>query len=145
MRIGENLAGVQAGAARYAGPSQDGHHVVLRSLLRPRLDHRVLHGNLDALAEAGAMALHQRGEDADDAVHAGARVADRRPRVRRRTVREAGDAHGPAHRLRDRLVALVLAVRPPRAEALDARVHQAWIELTHRRVVEAEALDHAGT
>src|SRR4029450_1478130 len=75
-----------------------------------QIDHRVLHRDLDLLAFTREMPLHERREDADHAVHPGARVADRRPHVGRRIVRKAGDAHRAAHRLRDRLVALVVGV-----------------------------------
>jgi hypothetical protein len=89
------------------------------------------------------MALHERGEDADHAVHAGAGIPDRRPRVGRRPVREAGDAHGAAHGLGDRLVALVVGVRSPRAEPLDAREHETRVEPAELRVAEAEPLEDA--
>src|SRR5262245_18321353 len=108
-----------------------------------QVDDRVLHRDLDPLALAGEVALHERGKDADHAVHAGAGVADRRPDVGRRTVRKACDAHRPAHRLRDGLVALVVGVRSPRTEALDARVHQARVQLLHRLVAETQALEAA--
>src|SRR3989475_12241800 len=88
------------------------------------VDHRVLHGDLDLLAFAARVALHERGEDPDHTVHPGARVADGRPDVGRRAVGEPGDAHGPAHRLRDRLVALVVAIRPVRPRYPHARGHQ---------------------
>src|SRR5262249_58503122 len=104
-----------------------------------QVDHGVLHRDLDLLTLAGEVPLHQRGEDTDHAVHAGARIADRRPDVRRRIVGEAGDAHRAAHRLGDRLVALVVRVRPVRAEPPDARVHQPPGELLYRRVAGAPA------
>jgi hypothetical protein len=105
---------------------------------------RVLHRHLDLLPLAREMALHQRGENADHAVHAGPRVADRGPRVGRGIVREARDAHRAAHRLGDRLVALVVGVRPVRAEALDARVDQARVDALDRFVAEAQPLENAG-
>src|SRR2546428_3878376 len=108
------------------------------------IDDRVLHGDLDLLAFAGRVALHERGEDPDHAVHPGARVSDGRPDVGRRAVREAGDAHRPAHRLRDRLLPLVVTVRPVRPEPLDARVHEARIELPDFAMAEAQTLEHAG-
>src|SRR5205807_2594456 len=108
-----------------------------------QIDHRVLHRDLDLLAFTGEVPLHQRGENADHAVHAGARIPDGRPHIGRRIVGKAGDAHRAAHRLRDRFVALVVGVGPVRAEALDARVDQARVELLDRRIAEAEALDDA--
>ena len=96
-----------------------------------QVDDRVLHRDLDLLAFARGVSLHQRGENADHAVHARARVADRRPDEGRRAVGEARDAHGAAHRLGYRLVALVVAVRTIRPEALDARVDEARVEGPH--------------
>src|SRR5436309_16124777 len=84
----------------------------------------VLHRDLDLLAFAGGLPLHERGEDPDYAMHPGSRIADRRPRVRRWPVRESRHAHGATHRLRDRLIALVVLVGTVRAEPLDAGVHE---------------------
>ena len=109
-----------------------------------QVHHRVLHRDLDLLADPGGVTLHERGEDPDHAVHPGAGVTDGRPDVRRWPVGEAGHAHRPAHRLGDRLVALVVAVRAVRAEALDARVDHTRVDLADRGVAEAEALQHAG-
>jgi len=233
VRIAQNLAGVEAGAARHAGAGQDLHDLVLRAFHGPRLDHgvdlvavapariaglvtrvadevlaahgaeegmphlllredehvivgsagmaavrlagyrgaeliaralgrlaqalmitqahaaqvhdRVLHRHLDLLTLAGRVALHERGQDPDHAVHARPRIADGRPDVGRRALGEAGHAHRPAHRLGDGLVALVVAVRAVGAEALDARVHQARVELLERGIAEAETIDHART
>src|SRR5207245_3366454 len=110
-----------------------------------QVDHRVLHRDLDLLALTGEVPLHQRGENADHAVHAGARISYGRPHVGRRIVGKAGDAHRAAHRLRDRLVALVVGVWPVRAEALDARVDQPRVELLDRLVSEAQTLEHTWT
>ena len=46
------------------------------------VQHRVLHGDLQPLALAGATLLKQRTEDADAQRHAGAGVAERRLRTR---------------------------------------------------------------
>src|SRR5262249_58375873 len=103
----------------------------------------VLHRALGLRALTGERPLHERGENADHAVQAGARVPDRWPDVRRRVVGKTGDAHRATHRLRDRLVALVVRVGPVRAEALDARVHQPRGELLDRRIAEAEPGEEA--
>jgi hypothetical protein len=107
------------------------------------VDHRVLHRHLDLLPLAGGVTLHERGEDADHAVHAGAGVADRGPEIRGRAIGRSGDAHGAAHRLGDRLVALVVAVGTVRAEALDAGEDQARVDLAQHGVAEAQPLDDA--
>ena len=108
-----------------------------------QVDHRVLHRDLDLLAESGQVTLHERGENADHAVHPGARVADGRPHVRGRPIGRARDAHGAAHRLGDGLVALVVAVGAVRPEALDARVDEAGVERPHRGIAEAQAIEDA--
>src|SRR2546427_5179371 len=114
-----------AGAELVPGPRAGLSEALVIAQADPdEVDHRVLHGDLDLLAFAGRVALHERGEDPDHAVHPGARVADGRPDVGRRAVGEPGDAHGPAHRLRDRLVALVGAIPPARPRYPHARGHQ---------------------
>src|SRR2546422_3574733 len=106
-----------AGAELIPGPRAGLAEALVVAQADPdEVDHRVLHGDLDLLAFAARVALHERGEDPDHTVHPGARVADGRPDVGRRAVGEPGDAHGPAHRLRDRLVALVVAIRPVRPQ-----------------------------
>src|SRR5262245_57497196 len=121
------------------------HPLVIAQAHTDQIDHRVLHRHLDLLALPGSVSLHERGEDADQAVHAGARVADRGPEVGGRSVGGAGHAHGPAHRLGDGLIALVVAIGARRAEALDAGEHQPRIQLAQHRPAEAETLDDAGT
>src|SRR5262245_9084911 len=135
-----------AGAELVAGAQ----HGLAEPLMVPQadadeVDDRVLHRHLDLLPLAGGVALHERGEDTDHAVHAGPGVADRRPHVHRWAVRDAGDAHGAPHGLRDGLVALVVAIRPVGAEALDAREHEAGVDLAERGIAEAQPLDDAGT
>src|SRR3984893_1255950 len=101
----------------------------------------ILHGDLDLLALAGGMALHEGGENPDHAVHPRARVADGRPDEGGRAVRKPGDTHASPHRLGDRLVALVLTVRAVGPEAFDARVDQTRVERLYRRIVEAQAIE----
>ena len=107
------------------------------------VDHRLLHGDLDLLALARLVALLERGEQADGEVHAGAGIADGGPGVGRRVVGEAGDAHRPAHGLRDGLEGLVAGVRPVAAEALDGAVDEAGIDLGEHVVAEAEPVQRA--
>src|SRR6185436_13273269 len=118
------------GAQLVAGASHGGAEtLVIAQAHADEVHDGVLHRDLDLLALAGRVALHERGEDADHAVHAGAGVADRRPDVSGRTVRGAGDAHGAAHGLGDRLVALVVLVRAVGAEALDAGEYEPGVDL----------------
>jgi hypothetical protein len=51
-----------------------------------QVHHHVLLGHLDALAAPGGLPLNDRGEDADRAVDAGARVAEARARAGGRAV-----------------------------------------------------------
>src|SRR5205814_7476438 len=76
-----------------------------------QIDHRILHRHFHVLPLTRGLALHERGEDADGAVHPGARIANARPGDRRRIFGKSGHAHGPTHRLGHWLEALVPAVR----------------------------------
>jgi hypothetical protein len=93
------------------------------------------------LAAARRMALLQRGQNADRHVHAGAGIADRRVYVGRRVVGEAGDAHRPAHRLRDRLEALEITVGPIGAKALYRGIDEAWIDLGKNVLAEPQPVE----
>src|SRR6185436_838186 len=85
---------------------------------------RVLHRHFDEVAAPGAMALLERSEYANRAMHAGAAVANRSPGERRRRVGIPARAHGPTHCLRHRLEALIAAVGAVGAEAFDACVDE---------------------
>src|SRR5271166_3244937 len=162
LRGDENII---VGAARRAGIGRPWHplpHLVAASRHRTakalmiaqadadQIDDRVLHRHLHTLAAARIMALLQRRKDADRHMNAGAGIADRRHDKGRRVFREAGDAHRPAHRLRDRLEALEIGIRPIAAEALDRRVDQTRVDLRQNLPAEtqpverprAEILDH---
>ena len=65
LRLPERTARLAAGGLAREGDAAE-------------VDHRILHGHLDVLAPAGALALVQGGQDADGAVQPGARVADGR-------------------------------------------------------------------
>ena len=95
------------------------------------------------LAAAGRVPLLQRRQDADCHVHAGAAVADRRQHEGRRVVREAGDAHRAAHRLRHRLVAFEMGVRAVAAEALDRGVDQPRVDVAQHVPAEAQPVHGA--
>ena len=71
-----------AGAVGHVGVAV--HH---RAQRRGERDHaRLVHGDLDALALAGALALDQRAQDAGAEMDAGQEIADRGARLGRRPV-----------------------------------------------------------
>src|SRR5205807_282372 len=92
------------------------------------VDHGLLHGDFDALAAPGELALVQRGQDADRGMQAGARVADRQARLQRPPVRLAGGAHRAANRLSDHVERQELLVRTAGCEAFDLGVDDARID-----------------
>ena len=108
------------------------------------VQHRVLHGDLDALALAGTAAPVERRQDADRQQHAGAGVAERRAGLERRPVALAGNAHDAAGRLRDHVEGEVVLVGAAGAEALDLRVDDARVDGAHHVVAEPQPLDRAG-
>src|SRR6516162_1003363 len=96
------------------------------------------------LSLAGCVALLQRGHDANRHVHAGAGIANRRHDVGRRVIRKAGDAHRPAHRLGDRLVALEVAIGTVCPKALDRGVYQPRVDLREDLPAEPQSVEGAG-
>src|SRR5690606_11704590 len=95
-------AGIVAGARRRVAEGDAlavlavfGQRAVGEALLVAQLDareieHAVLHRGQHALAAAGEVALHQRADDAEGQMKAGAAVADLRAGDQRRPVAEAG-------------------------------------------------------
>src|SRR4029077_13157878 len=92
------------------------------------VDHGVLHRHFDVLAPAGALALVKRGQDADGAVQAGARVTDGRSGLERLGLRRPRQAQRSAHGLSDHVEAHVVLVRAV-AEPFDLRVDEPGIDL----------------
>ena len=86
---------------------------------------RVLHRHLHPTPLARPLALKQRPQDADRQQHAGAGVAERRPRLARPPVALAGDRHGATAGLGDHVESEVLLIRAAVAEALDLAVDEA--------------------
>src|SRR5207244_13206895 len=74
------------------------------------VDDRILHGHLDLLAIAGALALVQGGQDANGAVQPRARVADRWSGFERLRLLRASEAQSPAHGLSNHVKAHVVLV-----------------------------------
>ncbi len=108
------------------------------------IDHAVLLGDLDPLADARRLTLDDGGQNSDRGMQAGARVA------------ETGlDAHGgpsglpvrlmtAAHGLSDHLEAVIGRVGALTAEPLDRRRDDARVEAGQRLVPKPETLHRAG-
>ena len=92
----------------WAFPMSLGHDSgerVARCLVDQRGQQRGEQVDLDALAFAGALAVAQRGEDADSREQPGEHVDERDPDLLRVAVGLAGDAHQAAERLDQQVVA----------------------------------------
>src|SRR5262249_28742825 len=135
------------GAGRAVPTARDRVHadMVIAEVDAREIDHDVLLRDLDALADAGHLALHDGGEDPDRRVKPGARVAQAGLDADRRAIGAARQAHDAAHRLRDHLEALVSGVGPLAAEALDRGADDARVDSRERLVAEAQALHRSRT
>src|SRR3989454_178043 len=102
--------------------------------------HRLEQRGVHPLAAAGALALEQRDEDAVREEHARGEIGHGNADAHRALARPAGDRHEAAHALGDLVVARAIAVRARLAEARDAAVHEARVDLAQRLVVDAEAV-----
>src|SRR5437667_273487 len=102
--------------------------------------HRLEQRGVHPLAAAGALALEQRDEDAVREEHARGEIGHGNADAHRALARQAGDRHEAAHALGDLVVARAIAVRARLAEARDAAVHEARVDLAQRLVVDAEAV-----
>src|SRR4029434_6247787 len=80
----------------------------------------LLHGHLDELALAGALALDVGSHDRGGGMDAGAGIAAGGAAADGLAILEPGHAHDAARGLGDHVEALVLAVRAGEPEALDA-------------------------
>ena len=87
---------------------------------------RVQHADVDLLPLPCRIAMAQRGKDADAAIQAGEQVGDRHAYLLRHPVRLPGQAHHPAHRLDQAIVAGSWRVRSGLPEAGNRAVDQAW-------------------
>ena len=129
-----------AGAVGHAGVTV--HH---RTQRRGERDHRrLVHGDLDPLALAGALALHQRAQNAGAEMDARQEVADRRARLGRRPVGVAGGVGDAAHRLDGDVHGREVAIGSVEAEARAAAIDQARVDLAQHLPADAEAIHHAG-
>ena len=100
---------------------------------------------LHPLALAGNVALQQRGEDTHGAEQPGGEVGDGDADPHRALARRAGDRHQPAHALRDLIEARPLVVGAVLAEAGDAAIDDARVDLAQALIVDAEFCLHVGT
>ena len=112
-------------------PSRRGGSPVTRKLsrlVRERGDLHVEQREIDVLPLAGPVPVGERGEDRGRRVHAGEEIRHRHADLHRApaggAVRLARDAHEPAHRLHEEVVAGPVAVRAVLAEAADRAVHE---------------------
>ncbi len=92
----------------------------------------------------GFLALQQRDQDAERREQSGAEIGDRNADAHRPLPRQAGDRHQAAHALRDLIEARPVGVGAVLAEAGNAGIDEARIDLGERLVVDAEPLLHVG-
>ena len=88
-------------------------------------DRGLVHGDLDPLALAGALALDERPQDAGAEMDAGEEVADRGAGLGRRPVGVAGRVGDAAHRLDGDVHGGEIAIGPVEPEARAAAIDQA--------------------
>ena len=105
---------------------------------------RVLHCDLHPPAVAGRMALIKRAKDADRQQHAGAGVAQSRPRLARPPIALAGDRHRAAAGLGDHVEGEVVLVGAAAAEPFDlAHRSRRGLQRVHDLPAEPQPLDRA--
>ena len=122
-----------AGALRHLAGDQ-----IVQRLIGQHADLGVDQRGVDIGALAGLLALHERGENADDRIDAGDDVGDRNADALRLAVRRAGEIHDAAHALRHQIVAGARGIGSVLAEAGDRAIDQARIVLAQARLVEPE-------
>ena len=138
-----HLSHAPIGGHRIFGQIAARQPLVIAELDAAKVHHAVHHRHLDVLADARALGLPERREQADREMQPRSRVADLRAGDERRTVGHAGGAHRAAHGLRDVLVGLEIGVRPARSEALDRAQHDLRVDLADLLPRKAEAVEHA--
>ena len=88
------------------------------------------------------LALDQRHQDRLREQQPGAEIVDRDADPHRPLARQAGDRHQPAHALGDLVDPRPLGIGPALAEAGDAAIDDARVDLLDRLVIDAEAEFH---
>ena len=128
---------IVAGLLRHLAADQ-----IARGLKVEHENLRLQQRRLDRLALAGFLAFEQRGEDAERGEQAGGQIGNRNADPQRPVTGQAGDRHQAAHALSDLIEARPIRIGPILAEAGNARIDQARIDLAQRFVIDAEALLH---
>ena len=106
---------------------------------REQRDLPVDHREVDVAALPRRGAARQRGEDRDRDPQPGGEVGHRQPGLHRPAAALAGEAHDPAHRLEDGVVAFAVRIRPALAEAGARDVDELLVQRPDGRVVEPVA------
>ncbi len=105
----------------------------------------IQHRHIDLHAGIRALALVERGDDADGGEEAGGDIADGRADAGGRTARMAGDAHDAAHGLDDHVIGRAISVRAAMAEARGRGVDQARMAFMQHIPAIAQFFHGAGT
>src|SRR5262249_2319051 len=108
------------------------------------VQHRILHGDLQTLALAGAALFVQCTQYGDAQQHAGAGIADGGTGLDRTAVGFAADAHGAAGRLRNHVEGEVVGKWAAFAETLHLRIDDGRVQLGHNLIAQAQTLDRSG-
>ena len=122
---------------------------MVQPLLVPQLDtaqiqHRILHRHGHFLAFAGLLTADQCGQDADQKMHAGVAVAERRAADRRRTIPKAGRRGAAARALRHVVIDTDVLIRGAFAEALDRPENDTRVELLNVLPAKPHPVHRAG-
>ena len=128
-------------------PAWPGHlarHRPARGLEVEHGDLRLQQRGLHPLALARDVALDEGDERTHGGVVAAGQVGDGDADAHRSLARQPGDRHQAAHALRDLVEARPIAVGTVLAEARQAHIDEARIDLAQRLVVEAEPVLHVG-
>ena len=123
-----------AGMAIAAAARQRLRRHPARALVEQRGQHRVEQRDLDVAALAGALALDQRRLDARHRQQPAHEVDDRRADLHRLALGLPGDAHQPAHRLQQQVVARQPGRALGRAEGGDRARHEPRVAVPPQRV-----------
>ena len=118
-------------------------HRPLRALERVHPDDRGEQRRTNHLATARPLALLQRGEDTERAVHAGQQVGDRHADALKVGRPRAGHRHQTRFTLGDLVVTGPPGLRPVVTETADGQDDQTRVELSHALLGEAEPVQDA--
>ena len=128
---GKAVVGIDVGMGVARAPWRPAAHEPVARMRVQQRDAAVVQRDIDQLAQAAALALLQRQQHADDAVHARDHVHHRQAHAQRIAAGLAVDAHQPRHGLDGRVIAGPGAQRAIGAEAADAAPDEARKALAH--------------